>query len=261
MTILSTSLVIINKISGDCIALQRYRTQVDKCLTHIGPSIQRLAQHIISALVDEKNVETAIPEVLDYATLTETEFRVKQIPTIFTSVQRLTPSLEWSFDSVHRIIGDSCNYVSAEIAASISRMLTNIPELQKHAVPKFSCSLFNFGDNLTLMQISACVLGEFKTLDDRFYHSLRTLIKLPQTTSAIHDCIMTALAKHAVRLRRKPETAEFFGKLTIALNLEVQQRVEEFGLLLATELLDEVLAPKPSSLARETSLRSRRRIF
>jgi len=235
---------IIDRTSGDSIALQRYKTQVVQCLSHRDPSIRRRALDVISALVDEKNVETLIPEVLDYVKLADTEFRVELVAKIFTAVQRFAPSPEWNFDTVHRILIDSGNYVGSDIITSICRLLLHTPSLQPHAVRQLSGSILSFNENQSLMQVTAWVLGEFMTNDDGSSEHLKKLIEMPQTTDQTRGYIITALAKIAVRFDKKSETIEFFKTLMNSPNLDVQQRAGEMSLLLSNaDLCDEILAP------------------
>jgi AP-1 complex subunit gamma-1 len=238
---------IIGRTSGDSIALQRYKTQVVQCLNHRDPSIRRRALDVVSALVDEKNVETLIPEVLDYVKLADSEFRVELVAKIFTAVQRFAPNPIWNFDTIHRILIDSGNYVGSDIITSISRLLIHTPSIQAHAVRQLGGSIMNFSSNQTLMQVSAWVLGEFSTVDDGSYENLRQIMDIPQTTDITKGYIITALAKLAVRFNKKPETIEYFNSLNTANNLDVQQRAGEMAILLSNnELCDEVLAPVES---------------
>ena len=253
--VLYTGREIIDRTSGDSIALQRYKTQVVQCLNHRDPSIRRRALDVVSALVDEKNVETLIPEILDYVKLADSEFRVELVGKIFTAVQRFAPNPIWNFDTIHRILIDSGNYVGSDIITSISRLLIHTPSLQAHAVKQLGGSLMNFSDNQTLMQVSAWVLGEFSTTDDGSYENLKQLMQIPQTNDTTKGYLITAMAKMAVRFNKKPETIEFFNTLNTANNLDVQQRAGEMTILLQNqELCDEVLAPVESDTNEQASL-------
>lgn len=235
---------IIDRTSGDSIALQRYKTQVVQCLNHRDPSIRRRALDVVSALVDEKNVETLIPEVLDYVKLADSEFRAELVAKIFTAVQRFAPNPIWNFDTIHRILIDSGNYVGADIITSIGRLLIHTPSLQPHAVRQLGGSLMNFSDNQTLIQVSAWVIGEFSTTDDGSYENLKQIMGLPQTTDQTKGYIITALSKLSVRFNKKQETIDFLQTLSNSTNSDVQQRAGEMSLLLGNEdLCDEVLAP------------------
>jgi hypothetical protein len=82
---------IINRGSVDSMALQRYKTQIVRCLSHPDPSMRRRALDVISALIDEKNVETLIQEILVYVKLADAEFRTELVSKIYAAAQRSHP--------------------------------------------------------------------------------------------------------------------------------------------------------------------------
>jgi hypothetical protein len=77
--VLCTGREIVGHPDGDSIALPRFKTQIVRCLSHSDSSIQPRALDVIAALVDTNNVETLIPEVLDYVKLSDAEFRVELV--------------------------------------------------------------------------------------------------------------------------------------------------------------------------------------
>jgi hypothetical protein len=240
----------INRGSVDSMALQRYKSAVVKCLDHNDPSIRRRALDVISALIDETNVETLIPEILAYVRLADAEFRSELIAKIYSASQRFSPSPEWNFDTVHDILVDSGNYVSAEILASFCELIGKSGDLQPHAVSRLSSSIREHGDNQSIVQVSAFVLGEFAREDSGIMESLRHLIVLPQTTIESQLYILTALAKLATRFGRREETIDFLSGMETSNHVELQQRAGELHrLLLIPQLCAAVLAPVASASA------------
>jgi hypothetical protein len=234
----------INRGSVDSMALQRYKTSVVKCLDHNDPSIRRRALDVISALIDETNVETLIPEILAYVRLADAEFRSELIAKIYSASQRFARSPEWNFDTVHDILVDSGNYVSAEILASFCELIVKSGDLQSHAVSRLSVSLREHSGNQSIVQVSAFVLGEFGREDNGVIDSLRRLIVLPQTTIESQLYILTALAKLWFRLGRREEGIEFLHGMETSNHVEVQQRSGELRRLLSVpQLCSAVLAP------------------
>lgn len=235
----------ISRGSADSMALQRYKTQIVNCLDHKDPSIRRRALDVISALIDEKNVTTLIPEILNFVKLADTEFRTELITKIYSATQRFAPDVLWNFDTVHQILIDSGNYVSSEIISNFCELITKTPKLQAHAVSKLSESLLHFSENQSLMQVSAFVIGEFALEDNGTAESFRQIVKLPQTSIETQLYIITALSKMAVRFGgdRTP-TLQLFAELARSNNLEVQQRAGEMLQLLQIEGVGEqLLAP------------------
>ena len=235
---------IVGRTSGDSIALQRYKTKVVRCLSHRDGSVRRRALDVVSALVDENNVETLIPEVLDYVKLSDAEFRVELVAKIFTAVQRFASNPKWNFDTVHRILIDNGNYVGNDIITAFCKLITKTPELQQHAVQQLGASMLNFSETETLMQVTAWVLGEFQVKDDGSFDNLKRLLIMPQTTNATKGYIITALSKMAVRFRKIGEAEEVLAQLKLERNLDVQQRAFEMSEILKLgDGCEEILAP------------------
>lgn len=238
---------IVGRTTGDSIALQRYKSQVVRCLNHRDGSIRRRALDVISALVDENNVETLIPEVLDYVKLADSEFRVELVAKIFTAVQRFAPNPKWNFDTVHRILIDNGNYVGLDLITSFCKLISHTPELQQHAVRQLGGSMLNFSETQTLMQVTSWVLGEFLIKDDGSYDALKRLILMPQTTDQTKGYIITALAKLAVRFDKKDNLQLFLENLKTSSNLDVQQRAGEMSVIITLNDCEDILAPVDST--------------
>ncbi|OHT16790.1 Adaptin N terminal region family protein [Tritrichomonas foetus] len=224
---------IVGRTTGDSIALQRYKTNVVHLLSHRDSSIRRRALDVVSALVDETNVESLIPEVLDYVKLADSEFRVELVGKIFTAIQRFAPNPKWNFDMVHRILIDNGNYVGSDIITNFCKLISKSPDLQSHAVHQLSASMLNFSDTQSLMQVTAWVLGEFMIRDDGGFDNLKTLMKMPQTTGQTKGYIITALGKLSVRFNRREELIAFLKPLETSANLDVQQRAGEISAIVA----------------------------
>jgi hypothetical protein len=236
----------INRGSVDSMALQRYKSAVVKCLDHNDPSIRRRALDVISALIDETNVETLIPEILAYVRLADAEFRSELIAKIYSASQRFAPSAEWNFDTVHDILVDSGNYVSSEILASFCELIGKSVDLQPHAVSRLTVSVREHSENQSIVQVSAFVLGEFARVDDAggIVEALRRLVVLPQTTIESKLYILMAIGKLANRFGRREEAIEFFAQMETSNHVELQQRAGELRRLLSLPTLcSAVLAP------------------
>lgn len=253
---------IIGRTSGDNIALQRYKTQVVRCLNHRDPSIRRRALDVVSALVDEKNVDTLIPEVLDYVRLSDSMFRVELVAKIFTAIQRFAPTVQWNFNIVHRILIENGNYVGSDIVTSFIRLISNHPELQAHAVALFSGSIAEEPENQTLVQVASYIIGEYminetneKTMDSEemsTFELMKKIVNMPQTTPLTKGYIISALAKLGARFSKTDEVGDFMKTLSKSNNLDVQQRAGEIERLMKeTEIVADVLAPLVVSSSNE----------
>ena len=234
----------INRGSVDSMALQRYKTQIVQCLDHNDPSIRRRALDVISALIDEQNVETLVPEILAYVKLADAEFRTELVAKIYSASQRFAPSPEWNFNTVHQILIDSGNYVSSDIIASFCELISKSPDLQLHACSKLKESLTLYTDNQNLLQVCAFVLGEFSREDNGISATMKSIIALPQTTIETQLYLITALAKMAIRFGTIQETVAYLQEISASNNLEVQQRSGEMvRILMSPNLSSAVLMP------------------
>ena len=248
--VLYTERDIINRGSVDTQALQRYKKHIVRCLDHRDPSIRRRALDVVSALIDENNVETLVPEIITFVRLADNDFRCELITKIYAATQRFAPNKEWNFDTVHQLLVDSGNYVSAEIITDFCDFITKSPEIQQHAVKQLTASMIQFTDNQALMQVSAYVVGEFAMADNGAFDNLKQIVALPQTTNETKFYIIMAIGKLAARLGKRQEAAELMDQLRTSNDIEVQQRAGEVGNILRLDgLCEEFLAPvsTPSS--------------
>jgi hypothetical protein len=236
---------VINRGSVDSMALQRYKTQIVQCLSHQDPSIRRRALDVISALIDDKNVETLIPEILSYVKLADAEFRTELVSKIYAATQRFAPTPIWNFDTVLHILVDSGDYVPMEIISSFCALIGATAALQPHAVQRLSEALVNASDNQSLIQVAAFVVGEFAAADDGAIAALRQIAILPQTKPETLLYVITAVSKLAVRVGDVSAAIELLNVGIQNNHLEVQQRSGELLKLITNYAghCEEVLAP------------------
>lgn len=239
---------IVDRTSGDSIALQRYKSLVVQCLSHRDSSIRRRALDVVSALVDSNNVETLIPEIIDYIKFADSEFRIELVAKIFTAVQRFSPNVQFNFNMTHRMLIDNGNYVGNDLITTFSRILTYTPSIQQYAVKQLMMSMANHSENQTLVQVATWAIGEFTSEELDSYDNMKKLMTMPHTTSQTKGYIITAMGKLAVRFNHKQDTIDFLNaNFTNDISLDVQQRAGEMVTLLKKDsICAEVLAPVES---------------
>ena len=243
---------IVDRTSGDSIALQRYKTNVVQCLSHRDPSIRRRALDVVSALVDEKNVESLVPEVIDYIKFADSEFRIELVAKIFTAIQRFAPNKKWNFDTILRLIIENGNYVGSDLITTFCKILINTPSIHEYAVNQLTLSMVNHSENQSLVQVASWVIGEFATQELDSYDNMKRLMSLPHTTPQTKGYIMIAISKLAVRFGHKQDTIDFLQSFMTDSSLDLQQRAGEMiSLLQKDSICAEVLSPVES---RQTDL-------
>jgi hypothetical protein len=233
----------VDRSSGDSIALQRYKTLIVQCLNHRDASIRRRALDVVSALVAENNVQSLVPEVLDYVKLADADFRAELVAKLFTAVQRFAPSVEWNFDTVLRIIVENGSSTGADLITSFCSLIVHNPQLQSHAVAALSAALLESSDNQTLVQVAAWGIGEFGGSASS-YETLKRVCLMPQTTDRTRSFILTAVAKLAARFSMVDDCKSFLVGFRRAAALDLQQRAGELLTVLGNgPLCAIVLAP------------------
>jgi hypothetical protein len=176
--------------------------------------------------------------------LADAEFRAELVAKIFTAVQRFAPNQRWNFETVHRIIIENGSVVGTDLIASFCAVIGKHRDLQNHAVETLSASLVEFSDNQVLVQVACWTIGEFATIDNSIYDTLKKIMALPQTTDQTRCYIVMAIAKLAVRFGRKTDAINFFKSLAGSRSLDLQQRAGELiALFDQSDLCSVVLAP------------------
>ena len=235
---------IIDRSSADSVVLQRYKSQVVSCLDHRDASIRRRALDVITALVDESNVETLIPEVMRYLHLADGDFRIELVAKVISSVQRFAPNAEWNFKTVLDIIIDSGNYVGNDVIASVCKLIGTHTDLRYKALATLQQKLQENISNQPLVQVASWALGEFLEEDTGLIEILSKILTMPQTTVETKCYILTALAKMAVRFNKKQDVAAIISQFAKSNDLEIQQRAGEIMHIFGKpELCDDLLAP------------------
>ena len=235
---------IIDRSSRDSLALQRYKSKIVHCLNHRDPSIRKRALNVVLALVDAQNVESLVPEIIDYLHLADADFRSEMIVKLYSVIQRFAPNPIWQFDIVHMLLIDSGNYVGNDILTSFCRLIATNDEVKNHAIPLLANTIYGYGGNQSLIKAASWVLGEFQIPDEQIIDMMIKILKMPQTQTETKCYLITALTKLSARLNNVVKAMELFEKLSRDQDIEIQQRSGEMmHILKHAELWNEMLAP------------------
>ncbi|KAH0803722.1 Adaptin N terminal region family protein [Histomonas meleagridis] len=243
--LLYTDKAFINRTSTNTIALQRYKSQIIQCLDHRDYSIRRRALDVVLALVDKSNVETLIPEVIEYLHIADSDFRTEMVSKIYSSVVRFGPSPLWDFDIIHLLFISSGNYITNDIITSFCLMIAKNQQVLKHALPLLSNTMYGYPENQSLVCVAAYIIGEFENNDNSSIQTMIKILKMPQTKTETKCYLITALTKLCTRLNYNIDEIEnILKELSINTNIEIQQRSGEMlNILHKRELWDEMLSP------------------
>ena len=239
---------IIDRSSSDSLALQRYKSQIVRCLDNPDISIRRRALDVISALIDKDNVVKLVPEILKYLHLADTDFRMELVGRIFAAIQRFSPNEQWTFDAIMQILRESGGYVKSDIISAVCKVVGRSETMQQYAVNKLEAELTQSSTVQPLVQVAAWILGEYGTETQTLSEAFHQILLLPQTTKETKSYIITALAKLASRETSPDQvTLQALQQGTTDNDLDLQQRSGEYLQLLAKfpAVSDQVLAPAP----------------
>ncbi|KAH0791589.1 Adaptin N terminal region family protein [Histomonas meleagridis] len=234
----------INRSSTTTLALQRYKSQIVHCLDHRDYSIRRRALDVILALVDKSNVETLIPEIIEYLHTADSDFRTEMVSKIYSSVIRFGPNPTWDFDIIHLLFINNDDYITNDILTSFCVMVAKNKSLLNHALPLLTNTMYGYPTNQTLVNLASYLIGEFETSDKSSIETMIKILKNPQTKIETKCYLITSLTKLCTRFNQIDEIEPLFQELSKDINIEIQQRAGEMlNILHKRELWDEMLLP------------------
>lgn len=92
-------------VSVDSQAVQRHRATVVECVKDADVSIRKRALELVYSLVNENNIKTLTRELLEYLSVSDTEFKPDLTGKICTLIQRFSPNKRWHIESMIEVIG------------------------------------------------------------------------------------------------------------------------------------------------------------
>jgi len=237
---------ILDRSGSDALALQRYKSQIVRCLDNPDISIRRRALDVISALIDQDNVEKLLPEILKYLHLADAEFRMELVGRIFAAIQRFSPNEQWTFDAILQILRESGGYVKSDIISAVCKVVGRSTVMQTYAIKKLESEITTYSTIQPLVQVASWILGEYGEENSNIVEALSQILNLPQTTKETKSYILTAIAKLSSRSSSFEQTMEILRMGMTDNDLDLQQRSGEYIQILSVpEVSPSLLAPVP----------------
>ena len=209
----------------DMMAIQRYKTKITKCLGNEDPSIRRRALAVISALIDEKNAEVLIPEILGYVRLSDSDFRADIVSKVYVAALKFKPNDKWFIQTVLDLLKESGEYVGSELLSSFCEFVGKTSE-RHYAVELLSNCLTNASASSPLLQAAAFVVGDYG-VNISSLHDMTVLLSLPHIKNDTKLYLLTASAKLAARLGAIDDIIPLLAKMETSEDTELQQRSGE----------------------------------
>ena len=209
----------------DLMAIQRYKAKITKCLGNEDSSIRRRALAVISALIDEKNAEVLIPEILGYVKLSDSDFRSDIVSKVYVAALKFKPNDKWFIQTVLDLLRESGEYVGSELLSSFCEFVSKTTERQ-YAVELLSNCFSNASAAQPLLQAAAFVVGDYG-VNISSLHDMTVLLTLPHIKIDTKLYLLTAAAKLAARLGAIDEIMPILAKMETSEDAEIQQRSGE----------------------------------
>ena len=75
--------------------------------------------HVVSAIINEDNVTKLVPEIFQFMSLVDNDFRGEIIPKLYAAIQRFSPDDAWNIDSTLHIIIDNPLFIGNDIISHL----------------------------------------------------------------------------------------------------------------------------------------------
>ncbi|KAK8824038.1 hypothetical protein WA556_003363 [Blastocystis sp. ATCC 50177/Nand II] len=240
----------------DHAAVSRHRGTIIGCLKESDPSIRRRALEVVFALVNLKNVEELVRELLNYLTVADDTERPELISRITSLVQQYAPSSLWQVDTLLAVLQVSGRYANEEVTSALISIVGNEEDaLASYTIHK----LFLFAQRdltqVSLTQVAVWCIGEYgEELLEDYYDAARQqqldavsetavldllerVLKTPAVDAMTKTMVLTALAKLADRFSEEalPRITALLKPFETSCVLQAQERACEYAALLSEE--------------------------
>jgi len=99
-------------VAKDLQAVQRHKNTIVDCLKDVDISIRRRALDLTYALVNSSNVRLLVPDLINYLSFANNDFKEDLTTKICFVVERYAPSKQWHIDTLIRVLKLAGSYVS-----------------------------------------------------------------------------------------------------------------------------------------------------
>ena len=244
-------------IDKDLKALQRYRNFIVDCLKDPDISIRRRSLDILCLLVNQQNVTTLVPDLIQFLMVSDLEFKEDLTARICQVVEKFSPNTMWRVETTISVLSLAGQFVHQDVVRNFVALVMNSPDQRQEIVRKLYVAFLEHSQQETLVQVASWCIGEFgddltegaSEISEEFVVDMLTNIIRSQSFSAVtKHYVITALVKLAVRFPTcEEQIRDAISSQSHSYNLELQTRSCEYSVLLRHEE-DKlgVLAPLPA---------------
>eukprot|EP01063_Lacrimia_lanifica_P017473 TRINITY_DN24551_c0_g1_i1.p1 TRINITY_DN24551_c0_g1~~TRINITY_DN24551_c0_g1_i1.p1 ORF type:complete len:861 (+),score=335.13 TRINITY_DN24551_c0_g1_i1:61-2643(+) len=246
-------------VSTDMRSVQQHKVVIVDCLSDVDTSIRRRAMDLIYSLVNAANVRILVPDLINYLTLANNEFKADLTGKICTAAERFAPTPQWHIDILLKVLSLAGSYVPENVCNTLIGLISQQPaDMQLHSADKLWAEIAQpLSGSLTqkeaLLTVGVWCTGEFADLlvtkhqtDLTFPETMVTTMNdIMQTTGTlgIKMYCLNALLKICVRFPQvKLLVLPTFEAYQASLDLELQQRAWEYLQMVECDELEDMAA-------------------
>jgi AP-1 complex subunit gamma-1 len=233
-------------------AVQRHRKTIVDCLKENDISIRRRALELSFALINEKNIQVMMKDILELLEEdADEEFKPYITSNVIAAAEKYAPDKRWHIDTVLTVLIIAGGHVRDDLVSDIVQLISATSELQGYIVQRLYKALEKNPREQPLVRVGAWAVGEHADLlvsgdhleDEPMQVSeedvvivMEDLIRSPGTSPVTRVYIMNALMKLTARLSSavSPRLNAVIRKYKTSINSELQQRAVEYDKILVS---------------------------
>ncbi|KAJ9469745.1 AP-1 complex subunit gamma [Diplonema papillatum] len=265
-------------VEKDFQAVQQHKNTIVDCLMDIDVSIRRRALDLIYSLVNAHNIRLLVPDLINYLSFADSEFKEDLTTKICTASERYAPSSQWHVDILTEVVILAGPHAPETAANKLIALITQSePEMQCLSIDKLWGEASGTLDGAllakeSLLLVSVWCIGEYcdivqarhpeKDAQTFAENIVTTVTRILSNTDSLNvkQYCLNALLKVAVRFPNvKILIIPTFDVYQSALELELQQRAWEYlqmldrdDLSIASAAADRMPALETTNLMRES---------
>ena len=258
-------------------AVQRHRATIIECLQDSDISIRRRALELSFALINDTNIRVLVRELLAFLETADSEFKSTLVSQIALCAEKFAPNKRWHVDTILRALKLAGGYVKENVlSAFITMVITADDQLQLYTVQKLYSALKSDVTQEGLTLVGVWLIGEYGNIllkggsfsddgervvqqqvsEQDIVSLLESCLDSSYATETIQEYVLNALMKLSVRITNSTEIERIrriLEQKSKSLNIEVQQRVAEYGSLFSqsTDIRKGVLEKMPPPEIRD----------
>jgi AP-1 complex subunit gamma-1 len=243
---------VVGATGADAQAVQRHRRTIVECVKDGDVTIRRSALNLVYSLVNASNVQTLVPELLEYLEVADLEFKADVAKRVANLCSKFAPNDRYRVDAFVTTLVKGGAFVARDECRSFLALLTNRVELQPYATRALFRAAHEARDDahFPLIGVACWALGEYgdvavdvagtklaeeppTALTARdVVDTLRSVLADARAPQDVRRVAMVALAKLAPRFSSdeniKKDCVDAVSAFRASLDLEMQQRSAEF---------------------------------